>query len=177
MGSQADNPEQNLEAEVAKVFLRESKMRVAQAKLSVMHCLDQLTNESIWWAPKDGGNSVGILIQHLIGSLRQRIVSEVGREKDIRDRKKEFSSGAKKSKEELKSAFSEMLNQVVEVFDRQANANILEPRYIKEFKSTALGVIYYSMSHLELHVGQIIMLTKMKVGDQYKYLGPLPGAS
>lgn len=169
--------EHNPTDEVSKIFLRESKMRVAQARLSVMHCLDQLTDEDIWWAPREGENSVGILVQHLMGSLRQRIVSEVGREKDIRDRKKEFSSELKRSKEELKTAFNEILDQVVEVYDRQGNASLLEPRYIKEFKSTALGVIYYTMGHLDLHVGQIVMLTKLKAGDKYKYLGPPPNSA
>lgn len=173
----ADESEQNIDGAISKAFLRESKMRVAQARLSVMHCLDQLNDEDVWWEPKEGENSVGILIQHLMGSLRQRIVSEIGREKDVRDRKKEFSSETRKSKEELKTRFNDTLDQVVEVFDRQANANLLEPRYIKEFKSTALGVIYYSMGHLDLHVGQIVMLTKMRVGDKYKYLGPLPGVA
>ena len=168
--------EQGSQGALSKAFLRESKMRVAQARLSVMHCVDQLNDEDVWWAPKEGENSVGILIQHLVGSLRQRIVSEIGREKDVRDRKKEFSSETRKSKEELKTRFNETLDQVVEVFDRQVNANLLEPRYIKEFRTTALGVIYYTMGHLDLHVGQIIMLTKMRAGDKYRYLGPLPGA-
>jgi len=57
----------------------------------IKHCLGQLTDEQIWRRESDAMNSIGNLILHLCGNLRQWIVAGIGAEKDVRQRPKEFS--------------------------------------------------------------------------------------
>ncbi|HEX5111880.1 MAG TPA: DUF1572 family protein, partial [Saprospiraceae bacterium] len=38
-----------------------------------MECLDKITNEQIWWRPNETSNSIGNLVLHLCGNVRQWI--------------------------------------------------------------------------------------------------------
>ena len=51
-------------------------MEHARGKMD--HCLAQLADEDIWWTPQEGSNSIGVIIQHLTGNLRQWVISGVG---------------------------------------------------------------------------------------------------
>ena len=45
---------------------------LADAFAKIKHCLNQLTDEQVWWRPKPSLNSIGNLILHL---LRQSFAS------------------------------------------------------------------------------------------------------
>src|ERR1700740_39439 len=55
-------------------------------------CLDELEETDVWKRPNEHSNSVGNLILHLSGNIRQWIISALGGEEDIRERDKEFSA-------------------------------------------------------------------------------------
>jgi len=50
----------------------------------IKHCLAQLTDEQVWWRLDEGMNSIGNLILHLCGNLRQWIVAGIGGAADVR---------------------------------------------------------------------------------------------
>ena len=56
----------------------------------IKHCVNQLTDDQLWWRPSESMNSVANLLLHLCGNLRQWIVSGVGGAADVRERQKEF---------------------------------------------------------------------------------------
>ena len=47
-------------------------------------CLDELTEEEVWKRPNEYSNSMGNLVLHLCGNVRQWIVSGVGKLLSIR---------------------------------------------------------------------------------------------
>ena len=53
-------------------------------------CLEKLSEEDIWWRPNDNSNSVGILMLHLSGNIRQWMLSALGGSVDNKVRQKEF---------------------------------------------------------------------------------------
>ena len=53
-------------------------------------CVELLSEAEIWHRPNSHSNSVGNLVLHLCGNVRQWILSGLGREKDSRERQKEF---------------------------------------------------------------------------------------
>jgi Protein of unknown function (DUF1572) len=67
----------------------------------INHCLGQLSDEQIWRRKTESMNSIGNLILHLCGNLRQWIVSGIGGEKDTWERSKEFSERGPIPKSEL----------------------------------------------------------------------------
>src|SRR5262250_644972 len=54
--------------------------------------LDALPSDKLWWRPNDDSNSVGNLLLHLNGNLRQWIVEGVGGEAYTRQRAEEFAA-------------------------------------------------------------------------------------
>jgi len=56
----------------------------------IQRCLEQLTDEQIWWRPNSQTNSIGNLVLHLSGNARQWIVCGLGDQPDHRNRSLEF---------------------------------------------------------------------------------------
>jgi hypothetical protein len=66
----------------------------------IKHCLGQLDNEQVWRRSQPSLNSIGNLILHLCGNLRQWIVAGVGGASDLRHRPAEFAERGPIPKEE-----------------------------------------------------------------------------
>ncbi len=157
-----------MNADVSLAFVEGSKRRVDHARSKINHCLDQLQDEDIWWTPREGSNSIGVIIQHLMGNLRQWAISGVGGETDVRDRPSEFRTGRRTPKAEVQAAFSDLLDQVNSVYSTVRASELLETRRIQAFDTTVLDAIYDTMCHLELHTGQVLYLTRLRLGETYK---------
>src|SRR5215471_10259445 len=54
-------------------------------------CVESLTDEQVWWRPNDASNSIGNLLLHLNGNVRQWLVASFNRLEDARNRPAEFS--------------------------------------------------------------------------------------
>ena len=75
----------------AQLFLRQARFRLRadyQTKLNL--ALAQVTEKQIWWRPNPASNSIGNLLLHLAGNVRQHIISGCGGKDDVRTRSKEF---------------------------------------------------------------------------------------
>jgi hypothetical protein len=58
----------------------------------IRRCLDVLPPEAVWRRTDEGSNSIGNLLLHLAGNVRQWIVSSVGGAPDARFRSGEFAA-------------------------------------------------------------------------------------
>src|ERR1051325_2827445 len=67
----------------------------------LVQCLDQFPEADLWWRPNDASNSVGNLILHLAGNLRQWIVEGLGGIPTHRNRDAEFAARGSLAKHEL----------------------------------------------------------------------------
>ena len=67
----------------------------------IRKCLIELPDEKTWQRPNDQSNSVGNLILHLSGNIRQWIICGLGTEEDKRKRDLEFSTRGGMSQMEL----------------------------------------------------------------------------
>jgi hypothetical protein len=57
--------------------------------------VESLTDEQIWWRPNEASNSVGNLVMHLNGNVRQWLIASFGRLDDNRNRPSEFAERAR----------------------------------------------------------------------------------
>ena len=55
-------------------------------------CVESLTDEQIWWRPNPSSNSIGNLVLHLNGNVRQWLVDSFNKKEDQRDRPAEFAA-------------------------------------------------------------------------------------
>src|SRR6516162_5861162 len=74
-----------------------------------------LTDEQVWWRPNEASNSVGNLILHLNGNVRQWLVSSFRRLEDARNRPAEFSERQWIPAKTLLATFGTTLNEAGEV--------------------------------------------------------------
>lgn len=124
-------------------------------------CVEQLTEEQIWWRPNEKTNSVGNLVLHLSGSMRHFLSYKIGGIEYARDREAEFAERGHVAKDELLAIFDETIRQASEVLGSFDTARFLQqtdqPGYYQTVFDQVLGVAL----HLATHMGQIVYVTKM----------------
>lgn len=161
--------------DIGAAFIRESENRAETARRRINHCLDQLGDDDMWWTPGEGCNSIGVIVQHLLGNLRQWIIAGIGGEPDVRDRPREFKVAERSPKAELHARFNTIIDQVLETFSRLSAQELLEMRTIQGFNRSVFMAIYGTITHLELHAGQISYVTRLRLGSAYEEYRPPAG--
>jgi len=146
-------------------FLRLSRHYLAQDYLPrIVAVLRQLSDADVWWRGNDASNSIGNLVLHLSGNVRQWIVSGVGSGADVRDRPSEFARRDGLSRDELIGLLEHTIADVDAVLARVTPAQLDEPRRIQGIDTTVMGAIYHVVEHFSGHVGQIVLLGKLRLG-------------
>ena len=151
-----------------KAFLEESKYRLESSFMRLFHCLEQINENQVWWKPDEQMNSIGILIKHICGNLRQWTVIQMNSSRDFRNRDEEFKDEKRLTKEEVINLLKGIKEDFLSAADNFDPDRLGEIRLIQGFNVTILAAIYHSLTHLEGHVGQIILLTRMQLGNNYK---------
>jgi uncharacterized damage-inducible protein DinB len=147
--------------DIASPFLERSRHYLAlEYPTKIRRCLDVLPATSLWRRSDDGSNSIGNLLLHLDGNVRQWIVSAVGGAPDARYRSAEFTAREGGSAEELFATLRTTLDEADAVIAALGSAALLERRTIQGRDVTVLEAVYHVVEHFALHTGQIILLTK-----------------
>ncbi len=130
----------------------------------IARVIEPLTIEQIWWRPNEASNSIGNLMLHLAGNVRQWIVGGVGNQDMARDRDLEFSNRELISAEELVARLRAAVEDACAVIERVTDDQFGEPRQIQRFDTTVFEAIYHVVEHFAMHTGQIILLAKAQTG-------------
>lgn len=128
-------------------------------------CVEKLSDQELWWRANPESNSVGNLLLHLAGNVRQWIVSGVGGASDARQRQREFDERSPIPGGEVLFQLKKVVLESDGVLAGVTPAALLEYRRIQGLDVTVLEAIYSVVSHFSMHTGQIILLTKMWKGD------------
>jgi len=151
--------------ETGQAFIRRSAAYLKGDYLpKIRRSLEGLEDEDIWWRPNQASNSIGNLILHLAGNVRQWVVSGIGRAPDVRRRDEEFSEEGGVSGQALLAHLEEALEDVDEVLSRLSPTELLETRVIQGMNVSVLDALYHVVEHFSTHTGQIIYLTKLRTG-------------
>ncbi len=130
----------------------------------IERCLEQLTDEQVWWRPNENSNSIGNLVLHLCGNARQWIVCGVGGSRDLRRRDEEFAQREVIGREELVQLLDQTLKDVAKTLSALEPDLLLQSRTIQEKEVNLLEAIFHVTEHFSMHTGQIIQLTKLLTG-------------
>lgn len=152
--------------DVAQHFLEQARWYFASSYLpKIERCLSLLTDEDVWWRANEASNSVGNLILHLSGNVQQWIVGGVGNLPYQRDRQHEFAERSIIARAELLTRLKTTLAQADQVLAEIEPAQLLERREIQGCDVTVLEAILRIVQHFGLHTGQIMLLTKIRAGE------------
>lgn len=153
----------------ADSLVLESLNLLDQSMAKIEHCVGQLDEAQIWHRCAPPLNSIGNLLLHLAGNLRQWAVAGVGDQQDKRVREAEFT--ARRGPE--KSALLEELNTVVQdakaVIKTLSADEWLQERTIQGFSVSSLGAISHTTSHFVGHTHQIIFMTRLILEEDYRF--------
>ena len=130
----------------------------------IERCLEELSEEDIWWRPNEVSNSIGNLVLHLSGNVRQWIISGIGGAPDLRDRDQEFEQRAPISTERLLERLAATVREADAVLAGLDPASLLEQRRIQGFDLTVGEAVYSVVEHFATHTGQITLVTKQRLG-------------
>jgi hypothetical protein len=155
--------------ELAGAVGAEAAQELTSALGRITHCLGQLSEEQVWWRSRPSLNSIGNLILHLCGNVRQWIVAGIGGAADSRNRPAEFAERGPISKAELLRRLEAVVNEAKVVLGRLTARQLLEGRRIQGFDVTGLATIFSSVPHFRGHTQEIIHLTRLQLGDTYHF--------
>lgn len=127
----------------------------------LLRCVEQLTDDELWWRPNAASNSVGNLLLHLAGNIRQWIVHGVGGAADVRERPLEFSTQGGVPRADLLRRLEDALHAVDAVLAGLDAATLQEHRRIQGNDVSVLQAVYHVVEHFGYHVGQVTYITKL----------------
>lgn len=154
--------------QVAAAVTTEASKELTAALGKIKHCLGQLNEEQVWWRPSESMNSVGNLMLHLVGNLRQWIVSGIGGANDTRSRPAEFAERGLIPKAELLRRLEDAVSEAQAALSKASPTDLLRVRRIQGFEVTGVGAIFDSIPHFRGHTQEIIHLTRSQLGNAYQ---------
>jgi uncharacterized damage-inducible protein DinB len=147
--------------DLASAFLERSRHYLAtEYRIKLRAAVESLPEGALWWRANEESNSVGNLLLHLTGNVRQWIVSGVGGAPDNRYRAAEFDARAGADAVTLLSALDAVLDEADAVLARLTAADLASTRTIQGRTESVLEVVYHVVEHFSGHVGQIVLIAK-----------------
>jgi uncharacterized damage-inducible protein DinB len=149
---------------VADNFLDYAAKRLHQSQKSIAACLDKLTDDQIWHRNGDHENSIANLLLHLEGNMRQWILHGIADQPDVRQRDEEFTLIPSTNSAEARTRFNATLDEsarVIAALSPNRLLTVIDPQPTGTWRhTTTLEAIFKVVGHVEMHTGQIILLTK-----------------
>lgn len=135
----------------------------------IKHCLRQLNDEQVWHRSQPGLNSIGNLVLHLCGNLRQWVVAGLGGTPDVRNRPDEFAEQGMVPKDELLSKLEAVVEEAKRILAGVDARRLTEARRIQGFDVTGAAAVFDSVPHFRGHTQEIVHMTRLQMGDAYKF--------
>jgi uncharacterized damage-inducible protein DinB len=140
----------------------------------VVRCLQELSLDQIWWRPNPASNSVGNLVLHLAGNVRQWVISGLGGAPDTRQRDREFQEPGPMARAALLTRLRKTVREACRVLGKLSSHELARDYTIQGFRVTGLQAVFHVTEHFSHHAGQIILATKMLRGKNLGFTR-LPG--
>jgi len=140
----------------------------------IARCLESLSGEQMWWRANPASNSIGNLVLHLQGNVRQWIISGLGGAPDRRERDLEFAERGPIARRPLLDGLRKTVQEACRVIAGQSSGDLWRPRVIQGFHVTGLQALTHVTEHFAYHAGQIIYATKLQLARDLRFTR-LPG--
>ena len=147
---------------IAGSFLERSRYYlITEYPSKIRAAVTSLPEDRLWWRPNEASNSIGNLLLHLSGNVRQWLVSGVGRQPDVRKRNMEFAARGGATKSGMLDGLDATMREVDVVLRQLLPSELLERRAIQGRDTTVFEAIYHVVEHFSTHTGQIIWIAKL----------------
>ena len=146
--------------EIAQEFKEQIAYRLDESIRMLAISFEQLEENDIWKRHNEVSNSIGNLMVHLCGNIRQYGIASLGNVIDTRDRNAEFDATNGLGIETLLSLIKETVEEAKQVLSDCSVSELMRKREVQGFTFSGIGVAIHVTEHLSYHTGQIAFLTK-----------------
>jgi hypothetical protein len=154
------------ESNLTSLFLDFSRRKLLEQYWPRLRsCVESLSDEQVWWRANEASNSIGNLILHLNGNVRQWLVAPFQKLEDKRNRPAEFNERTQIPAPELLQRLGRTMHDASEVLSRLTEPDLLTTFEIQGYHVSGLEAVYQVVEHFGLHYGQITYITKMLRGE------------
>ena len=161
-------PERPAAEQLAIAICHAASTELAESLHMVRHCLNQLPDDQLWQRDRPQINSIGNLVLHLQGNLRQWIIAGLGAAPDTRQRAEEFAENGPIPGSELLTVLQACVDDARAVLVRISPDELLRVRLIQSFSMTGIAAILHAVPHFRGHTQEIIRVTRQFLGSGYK---------
>ena len=123
--------------------------------------VEELSEQQLWWRPNENSNSVGNLLLHLEGNVRQWIVAGIGGAPDDRKRQREFEQRSPLASEDLLDNLAVCVQEAIDVLEGLDEAALTASYRIQIYEVSGVSAVVHVVEHFSYHTGQILYITKM----------------
>lgn len=141
-------------------FTSNSLYRLDESVRMLQICMERLDSRSFWDRPNQASNSIGNLLMHLAGNIRQYVISGLGGAADTRVRDAEFSPDMREDPEKVWEHFLATLQEARDVIRGATEADLLAKKRVQGFRLSGMGMVLHAVEHLSYHTGQIAWAVK-----------------
>ena len=143
-----------------EAFRTHARTKLDEHAAQIARCAALLTEAELWQRDNAHTNSVGNLVLHLTGNIRQWILGGFGGQIVVRDRPAEFAERGPRPKAEIMAGLDQVIGQANEVLAALSAEAMAAGRNIQGYDVTGLVAISHVIEHLAFHTGQIVHITK-----------------
>lgn len=123
----------------------------------------RLDGADLWWRPNASCTSVGNLLLHLEGNVRQWILAGLDGREDERERAGEFAALEGSTVNDLLRQLRATVEDACGVIEQLEPDAMLEVHDIQVFEGvTAMAAVLHVVEHFSWHTGQIAWIAKMR---------------
>lgn len=140
--------------------------------------MDQLPADKLSWQYNAASNSIAIIVNHLHGNMLSRFTNfllEDG-EKTWRNREAEFDV-TKETRDTLKQKWEMGWSCVFDCLENLEESDLSQEVFIRNMGHSVIDAINRQLAHYAYHVGQIVFIGKMVVGENWQSLSIPRGGS
>lgn len=154
--------------QLPELFLTAAVKRMQLSAKEISTCTAKLSEEQLWHRGGDHENSIANLLLHLEGNIRQWFIHGIGGQPDVRERDAEFALSPAGRSAAIQSRFAETVAEsctLIGSLPHERLSEVINPQPTGiAGPMTILEAVIRIIGHLQLHQGQIILLTKQLTG-------------
>lgn len=163
---------ENVSYDITRLVVQEVKRRIVTESVPrIKQCLAQLNENEIWYRPNENVVSVGNLVLHLCGNLRQWVLSGLGGQPDRRQRDREFGETGPVPAEVLVEQMDTLMREVTAVLDQLTPQDLAAVRSVQGYQESGVAILMHVTEHFSYHTGQITYYVKTRKNVDLQYYG------
>src|SRR4029078_10992053 len=123
-----------------KEFIEQSIYRIEENTRRIRKCVHEIDETGLWEFPNEHSNSIGNLILHLCGNVRQYTIAALGEINDTRERDKEFTATAGLAKATLLNELTRTISEAVGIIKNLDEDRLIKTYSVQGFYLSGIGI-------------------------------------